>query len=62
MAHYAVLWMFGNYYASHKPGTTQLAFIVIAGLMLLVGAAYVVMVVYDIPVRKYLSARRKVNV
>jgi peptidoglycan/LPS O-acetylase OafA/YrhL len=59
MSHYAVLWMFGNYYGSHKPGTLQLAFIVISGLILLVGLAYVVMVVYDVPVRKYLSRRRK---
>jgi hypothetical protein len=41
-----------------KPGTMQLAFIIIAGLVLLVGAAYLVMVVYDIPVRKYLSYKR----
>ena len=55
MTHYAVLWMFGNYYISHKPGTMQLALITITGLILLVGAAYLVMVIYDIPVRKYLS-------
>ena len=55
MTHYAVLWMFGNYYTSHKPDTFQLALITIAGLILLVGAAYLVMVFYDIPVRKYLS-------
>lgn len=59
MTHYAVLWMFGNYYASHKPGTTQLAFIIITGLILLTGAAYIVMVFYDTPVRKYLSNKRR---
>ncbi|HVS94799.1 MAG TPA: acyltransferase [Mucilaginibacter sp.] len=58
MTHYAVLWMFGNYYLSHKPGTTQLTFIIISGLILLVGAAYLVMRFYDIPVRKYLTERR----
>ena len=58
MTHYAVLWMFGNYYTSHKPGAAQLAFIIIAGLILLVGAAYLVMIAYDIPVRKYLSEKR----
>lgn len=58
MTHYAVLWMFGNYYTSHKPGTMQLAFIIIAALILLVGAAYLIMVVYDIPVRRYLSDKR----
>ncbi|MES2277478.1 MAG: acyltransferase [Bacteroidota bacterium] len=59
MTHYAVLWMFGNYYASYKPGAMQLAVIIVAGLILLVGAAYLVMVIYDIPVRKYLSDKRK---
>ncbi|CAF1158125.1 unnamed protein product [Adineta ricciae] len=58
MTHYAVLWMFGNYYISHKPGTTQLTLIITAGLILLVGAAYFVMIIYDIPVRKYLNNKR----
>jgi len=54
-----VLWMFGNCYGSHKPGTIQLAFIIIAALILLVGAAYLIMIVYDFPVRKYLNNKRK---
>ena len=58
MTHYAVLWMFGNYFTSHQPGTKQLTFIIIAGILLLVGAAYLVMVFYDIPIRKYLKARK----
>ena len=58
MTHYAVLWMFGNYYIAHKPGTMQLTFIITAGLILLVGAAYLVMIVYDMPVRKYLNDKR----
>ncbi len=59
MTHYAVLWMFGNYYTSHKPGTMQLALITIAGLVILTGASYLVMIFYDIPVRKYLSNKRR---
>lgn len=59
MTHYAVMWIFGNYYASHKPGTTQLTLIIITGLILLVGFAYLAMVIYDIPLRRYLSDRRK---
>ncbi|HET7002347.1 MAG TPA: hypothetical protein VFI33_13590, partial [Puia sp.] len=58
MTHYAVLWMFGNYYTSHHPGTMQLALIITAGIMLTVGAAYLVMIFYDIPVRKYLNDKR----
>lgn len=59
MTHYAVIWMFGNYYTSHKPTAGQLALIIITSLILLVGIAYLVMVVYDIPVRKYLNTKRK---
>jgi peptidoglycan/LPS O-acetylase OafA/YrhL len=58
MTHYAVLWMFGNYYTSHKVSSMQLTWIIVAGLILLTGAAYLIMVVYDIPVRKYLSNKR----
>src|SRR6202012_3612188 len=36
MTHYAVMWMFGNYYASHKPGPLQLSYIIIGGLICLV--------------------------
>jgi len=59
MTHYAVIWMFANYYVAHKPGPGQLAVIIIISMVLLVGLAYLVMVFYDIPVRKYLSAKRK---
>jgi peptidoglycan/LPS O-acetylase OafA/YrhL len=59
MTHYAAIWMFGNYYASHKPDTGHLALVIITGIILLVGAAYLVMVGFDIPVRKYLTERRK---
>ena len=59
MTHYMVLWMFLNYYTKYKPETNQLAFIIITGTILLVGFAYLVMTFYDIPVRKYLTDRRK---
>ena len=58
MTHYAVLWMFGNYLTSHQPEASQLTYIIIAGILLLVGAAYLVMVVYDIPIRKFLSPKK----
>jgi peptidoglycan/LPS O-acetylase OafA/YrhL len=59
MTHYMAIWIFSNYYISHKPGTTQLAFIIITTTLLLIGFAYLVMVIYDIPVRRYLSSKRK---
>ncbi|QLC67344.1 acyltransferase [Flavobacterium sp. LPB0248] len=62
MTHYAVLWMFGNYYTNYKPDTTQLTLIVITSVVLLVGFAYLVMVIYDIPVRNYLNDKRKKNI
>jgi peptidoglycan/LPS O-acetylase OafA/YrhL len=59
MTHYAGIWVFGNYVISHKPPTGQIVFIVIGGLMLLVGMAYLAMVAYDIPVRRYLDSKRQ---
>ena len=59
MTHYAVLWMFGNYYTAKKPGATQLTLIIIPAIVFLVGASYLIMMLYDIPVRRYLSDRRK---
>jgi peptidoglycan/LPS O-acetylase OafA/YrhL len=62
MTHYAVLWMFGNYYTSQKPGNIQLAFIVISGVVLLVGFAYLVMEFYDIPLRRYLTVKKNESI
>ncbi|MFC0185414.1 Peptidoglycan/LPS O-acetylase OafA/YrhL, contains acyltransferase and SGNH-hydrolase domains [Pseudarcicella hirudinis] len=59
MTHYAALWMFGHYYSSHKPGGTQLFFIITVSTILLVGIAWLMMTIYDIPVRKYLTEMRK---
>jgi len=59
MTHYAVIWMFANYYNSNKPGTMQLSLIIAAGTILLIGVAYLTMVSYDIPVRRYLGIKRK---
>jgi peptidoglycan/LPS O-acetylase OafA/YrhL len=59
MTHYAVIWMFGNYYNSHKLNTNQLFSIIIPSTILLLGFAYLVMVLYDVPIRKWLSGKRK---
>lgn len=61
MTHYAALWMFGNYITGSKPGATGLFLIVSVGTVLLVGAAYLVMVVYEMPVRKYLNSKRRLR-
>lgn len=57
MTHYAALWMFGNYYTNQKPNPGTLTAIVISGICLLLGAAYLTMKFYDTPLRRYL--RRK---
>ena len=55
MTHYAVIWIFGNYYSTYKPSAGRLALIVPCGVLLMVGFSYSVMVLYDMPVRKYLA-------
>ena len=59
MTHYAVMWIFANYYTKYKPETGQLALVMFIGTLLLLGVAYLTMVFYDIPIRKYLTERRK---
>lgn len=58
MTHYAAIWMFGNYYINFQPGENQLFFIILIGTLLLIGLAYLVMVVYDIPVRRHLKRKK----
>ena len=59
MTHYAGIWLFAHYYNTYQPGNAQLVLIVTAGMLLLLGMAYAAMKLYDIPVRKYLTAKRK---
>ena len=58
MTHYGAMWIFGSYLASHKPDSLQLSLIVGTGLLLLGGLAYLVLILYDEPIRRYLSGRR----
>jgi peptidoglycan/LPS O-acetylase OafA/YrhL len=59
MTHYAALFMFANYCASHKPSVSRIFLIVPAGMIVLVLISWGVMLVYDIPVRQYLTRKRK---
>ncbi|MGV3538384.1 MAG: acyltransferase family protein [Rufibacter sp.] len=59
MTHYAFLWMFGNYYTSNKPGSTEQFFIISIGTVVLLAIAYFVMVTYDTPIRRYLSRKSR---
>lgn len=58
MTHYGAMWIFGSYLASRKPDTLHLSLIIVTGVILLSAFAYLVQVVYDEPIRRYLSGRR----
>jgi len=57
MTHYAVIWIFGDYLDRYKPDTPHLALVATLGIATMVGFAYLVMVLYDIPLRRYLRAK-----
>jgi len=52
------MFAFANYYNKYQPDTMQQTWIVIIGLIVLTGFAWLVMTWYDIPVRKYLAKLR----
>jgi len=58
MTHYGAMWVFGSYLASHKPDTLHLSLIVITGTIFLGAFAYLVLLLYDEPIRRYLTSRR----
>jgi peptidoglycan/LPS O-acetylase OafA/YrhL len=59
MTHYAAIWVFGNYFINHNPPAAQLPYIIIPGVIFLVLVAYLVMVFYDIPVRRWLTKKMR---
>lgn len=59
MTHYAVMWIFADYYNNYKPDTAVLTAMIIGGTLLLIGFAYLVMRFYDSPVRTWLTSIRK---
>lgn len=59
MTHYAAIWIFGNYYTTTKLSTAELTLVVICGTIFLIVFAYMVQVLYDVPVRKYLARKSR---
>ena len=57
MTHYFAIWIFGSYYTAKQPAGSELVLVVIAGVIFLVGFAYLVMKWFDLPVRRWLSNR-----
>ena len=55
-----LIWIFGDYLNSHRPAGARLFLIVLGVLTFQIILAYVVMVVFDIPVRRALSRRTRV--
>lgn len=59
MTHYACIWIFGNYFLTTNPGNIELTLVIVIGTIMMVLVAYLVMIFYDIPFRKYLTKRFK---
>ena len=55
MTHYPFLWLVLSYIEAKKPTTSQLIFITLAGVFLLIGFAYWIMLLLDRPIRNYLK-------
>ncbi|MDQ1140688.1 acyltransferase family protein [Pedobacter agri] len=58
MTHYMAIWIFANYYNTYKPEGLKLALVISCGIIALVSLAYLTMILFDIPIRKYLSKKR----
>jgi Predicted acyltransferases len=59
MTHYAGIWWFGHYYVSHNPSPERLPWIIGIGTVAMVLFAWLVMTLYEIPLRNYLNKKRK---
>ncbi|HVG12801.1 MAG TPA: acyltransferase [Flavisolibacter sp.] len=57
--HYAAIWIFGNFFTITKPGMGEVTVVIISGVAFLVVVAYLAMVFYDVPLRKYLNRKRQ---
>lgn len=62
MTHYGVIWIWGNYAAKHHLAGQALWTAVAFGVSLMVAFAWTILKLYDEPVRRYLSVRRRVAV
>jgi len=55
MTHYVVMWIFAHYTAIHPMHGTHLALFVAGATIVLIGFAYLVLKLYDEPVRRYIK-------
>jgi peptidoglycan/LPS O-acetylase OafA/YrhL len=57
MTHYSVIWIWGDYAEKHKLALGGMGIPVACGTITMVAFAWLVMVIYDKPVRAYLRAK-----
>ncbi|PTS95363.1 acyltransferase [Pedobacter sp. HMWF019] len=57
MIHYPFVWLFMSYVERMKPAIGQMATIMIIAVCLLIGLAYLIMILMDIPVRQFLKGK-----
>lgn len=58
MTHYFAIWIFGGYYVTVKPSMENIQYVIVGGVLFLIGFAYLIMRFFDIPVRRYLNERQ----
>ncbi len=58
MSHYAVLWIFGNWFLANQ-SSELIPWVIGGATVVLVAFAWLVMVLYDIPIRNYLARKRR---
>ncbi|MRX67021.1 Peptidoglycan/LPS O-acetylase OafA/YrhL, contains acyltransferase and SGNH-hydrolase domains [Flavobacterium resistens] len=61
MTHYFAMWIFASYNQTYKFTGPTLYTVVFIGTLLLIGFAYLVMTYIDVPIRKYLTGKNKVQ-
>lgn len=59
MTHYAVLYIFGDYYRSTQPETWALTLVIGASTVALIAFAYLILKYVDLPLRRYLANRNR---
>jgi peptidoglycan/LPS O-acetylase OafA/YrhL len=57
MTHYSVIWIWGDYAEKHKLALRGMGIPVVCGVITMVAFAWLVMMIYDKPVRAYLRAK-----
>ncbi|WP_129715223.1 acyltransferase [Pedobacter sp. SYP-B3415] len=56
MIHYPFIWLFMSFVEQFKPTLTQMAWITAGGTIFLLAFAYLILVLVDLPIRKYLRS------